>query len=244
MSVHYRLLLTFLFVMFCVFPHSVSANSSEQKSETQTIELFHTIQDLKKDWLCPEDIYERAKSDLREAYLADQNDRKVGSDNLAKADTERRQRVAQIAAQGCLHDQEDYLRAALIFQHGHRPEHYLTAITYARKSFDLGQRHSLGLYEAAIDRYLMSLGRKQLFASQIASPLYYKLFEGKAEDEIQCLWPVDEMFDPSVHYGLGGKTHLAELETLIEAQKSRLPECDFPASESVTHLQALLALKI
>lgn len=227
-----------------ILPASTFAKQSGQEKENDAVELFHTLRGLKKNWVCPEDLYTQAKANLRDAFLADQSDRKAGTADLMEVDRERRQRVAEIGAQGCLHDAEDYFWAALIFQHGQRSEHYLTAIIYARKSYDLGQEYSLSLYEAAIDRYLMSLGRKQLFATQIASPLFYKMSEGKPEDEIPCLWPVDETFDLRTHYRLGGESYLAAREKEMTAQKLGLSQCDFPASNSLDQLDSLLKLKI
>ena len=85
------------------------------------------------------------------------------------ADLRRRTRVAELYAAGCLSTAKDFASAALIFQHGTVPEHYLQAYLFASRAVALGDVRETSMMALAIDRYLVSTGHKQLFGSQAFS---------------------------------------------------------------------------
>lgn len=143
---------------------------------------------------------ERAK-ELQTILEADQNDERKAMaehpeaplvqknlEEMAKRDLSRRKRVAEIFAEGCLKTARDYAAASLVFQHGNVPDHYLQAFLWARRAVDLGDASQKAMVAMTIDRYLVNLGHKQLFATQF----------GKAVGEsCLCMEPVEESFPDS-----------------------------------------------
>lgn len=85
---------------------------------------------------------------------------------MMKDDLLRRRRVGEIMGEGCLKTAADFAAAALIYQHGDVPEHYFQSFVWANRAVQLGDQTQAHLAAAAIDRYLVSIGKKQLFASQ------------------------------------------------------------------------------
>jgi hypothetical protein len=107
----------------------------------------------------------------------DQSDREKFSEmtpeamlQLAKNDLTRREKVGLIFAEGCLNSALDYQIAGLIFQHGESPDHYYQAYIWANKAAEIEKSPTNSLASLAIDRYLISIGKKQLFASQFLNP--------------------------------------------------------------------------
>lgn len=78
----------------------------------------------------------------------------------------RRQRVEELLASHPLLDAQDYFHAAIIFQHGETPEHFLLAHTLAYQGAKRGYAACLCLMAAAYDRILMSQGRPQKYGTQ------------------------------------------------------------------------------
>lgn len=111
--------------------------------------------------------------ELQKIVAADQEDRKdfakMGQEqlaNMAKRDLERRKRVGEIFGEGCLTSAKDYAAAALVFQHGDRPDHFYQAYLWSKRSVELGDNTQRHLVADGIDRYLLNTAHKQLFASQ------------------------------------------------------------------------------
>jgi len=131
--------------------------------------------------------YENRSSELQAIVNADQADRKDGILNpgVAFRDRERRQRVAQIFGEGCFKSAKDYANAALVFQHGDQSEHYLQTFLWSMKSVELGDVSQKSMMALSIDRYLVSKGHKQLFASQAFKT---------SESPCWCLQKVEETF--------------------------------------------------
>ena len=114
--------------------------------------------------------------ELKKMVQADQavrqNWEKISPDEhvlIAKQDRERRRRVGEIFGEGCFKTAEDYAAAALIFQHGDLPDDYFQAYIWSNHGVELGDIQQKHLAALAMDRYLTSIGKKQLFASQAIS---------------------------------------------------------------------------
>lgn len=99
-----------------------------------------------------EDQADRAAAGLHADYL--------------KRDRARRARVREIVAAGALPSADDYLVAALVFQHGETIDDYWQAHELAVKSKEMG--HPLGpwLAAAAMDRYLNRQGKPVKYGTQ------------------------------------------------------------------------------
>ena len=107
----------------------------------------------------------------------------VNWEALTVADRQRRVRVSELFAMGCLSTARDYAAAALIFQHGQIPEHYIEAFLFASRAVALGDVAQKSLMAKAIDRFLVTTGHRQLFGTN----------ELVAHD-YSCLWPVEPGF--------------------------------------------------
>lgn len=144
----------------------------------------------RRDQACPVAQRAEASAALQAMYDADQNVR-TGDAGPLGTDEERRYEVARIFASGCMSTAADFYNAAMIYQHGTVPEHYLQALVWAQRAKALGHPEADYLIPRAADRYLMNLGRKQLYGTNLIS----NVFLNPDEDlEYWCLWPVDDAF--------------------------------------------------
>jgi hypothetical protein len=85
---------------------------------------------------------------------------------LSRQDAERRTRTGKLLESGKLHTGEDFSRAATVFQHGSMPEDYLLAHSLAVVAVSKGDDTALWTSTAALDRYLQSIGRPQIYGTQ------------------------------------------------------------------------------
>lgn len=139
------------------------------------------------------DLQKIRSAELQEILILDQKDREHPDFSNQEAikkisinDEKRRKRVAEIFAEGYLKTASDYHVAALVFQHGTVPDHYYQAYIFAKKGVELGDVSQNQLAALAIDRYLISIGRKQLFGSQ------YNMYDMKKT--CYCMQPVQANF--------------------------------------------------
>jgi hypothetical protein len=128
-----------------------------------------------------------ASTELQKIAAEDQADRT--NNNLkpgaAERDRERRTRVGALFGEGCLRTAADFAAAALVYQHGDVPEHFLQTYIWAKRSVELGDKSQQRLMAKGIDRYLVNTGRKQLFASQALK---------RFDDNCWCLYAVEPTF--------------------------------------------------
>jgi hypothetical protein len=117
--------------------------------------------------------------ELYDLFVADQAERRGNVDydtpdywQMREHDTQRRQRVTELLAQGVVSAPDDYFHAALIFQHGETLEEIWQAHKLARKAAELGATQSMGykdshwLAAATLDRWLMYQGKPQKYGTQ------------------------------------------------------------------------------
>jgi hypothetical protein len=109
-------------------------------------------------------------------------------EQMANDDLKRRKRVGEILGEGCFQKSADYAAAAMIYQHGNSPDHYFQAFTWAKEALTLGDVREKSEVAQALDRYLVSIGHKQLFGTQ--------LFKGPSTN-CYCLQPTEETFPNS-----------------------------------------------
>jgi hypothetical protein len=135
-----------------------------------------------------------AKSaELQGIVNADQADRQGPPDKIDWAkvlprDREREVRVAEIFAEGCFKEAKDYAAAALVYQHGETADHVYQTFVWAKKAVDLGDSTQKWLTVAGLDRYLVRMGQKQLFATQYGKD---------TNNPCWCLEPVEPTFPDS-----------------------------------------------
>jgi hypothetical protein len=90
----------------------------------------------------------------------------AGLNELRARDTARRMRVGEIFSEGCFQTSADFAAGAILFQHGEVSEHYYQAFIWANRAVELGDHTQRKLMALAIDRFLVSIGKKQLFGTQ------------------------------------------------------------------------------
>jgi hypothetical protein len=84
-------------------------------------------------------------------------------------DLARRRRVEELLAAGAAEQGPDFYHAAMVFQHGSRPEDYQRARELALRAAELGHRPGRWLAAAALDRWLMNEGRPQKHGTRYTS---------------------------------------------------------------------------
>ncbi len=85
---------------------------------------------------------------------------------LPKRDAKRLSRVREMVNQGALETAEDFSRAALVLQHGDKPDDYLLAHVLASAAVIAGDQDARWLSAATLDRYLHHIGQPQVFGTQ------------------------------------------------------------------------------
>ena len=175
---------------------------------------------------CRDDMakYKARSAELQTIVAADQADRpnntlKPGAQDR---DRERRQRVGGIFGEGCLKDAKDFAAAALVFQHGDQADHFFQTFLWAKRAVELGDATQRLLMAWGIDRYLINVGHKQLFGSQ--------LFKSDSDKpgSCWCLNQTEATFPDALrlkYIGHSYETQLGYLTTLNAGQKCPLAEC-------------------
>src|SRR5258708_5234463 len=127
-------------------------------------------------WFCLAAITVSAQSnpELLKLFNEDQKDRAnwlsmtpAEWETIAKQDAARRQRVRDMLQAGEVKTAEDYERAAFIFQHGGEANDYLLAHVLASTPMAVDAGHGAWIATATLDRYLISIGKPQIFGTQL-----------------------------------------------------------------------------
>ena len=167
---------------------------------------------------CPDDPQKQTvrSNELQEIVAADQADRQIPGDQIdwnrvSAADEARAKRVAEIFAEGCFKTSKDYTAAALVFQHGVVPDHYYQAYLWSKKALDLGDQTQKMMVANAIDRYLMSLGYKQIFGAQS-----YR----NGPHGCHCLGPTESKFPDKTRIRVCGRSLKDRIRSLRDENKS------------------------
>lgn len=111
--------------------------------------------------------------EMRAMFIADQDARRAGgSTDWSKVEVEderRRLRTQALLDVGALQSADDFFHASFVFQHGSRPEHYLLAHSLAVIAAARGRPDATWIAAATLDRYLQSIGQKQIYGTQYRS---------------------------------------------------------------------------
>lgn len=125
------------------------------------------------DWE-PNRLYTGDDSDVSSTAMAaifeaDQKDRTAATVDwtmVSKADALRREQTRKLLSSGALHTGKDYERAAFVFQHGESADDYLLAHTLSMVAVTKGEPTAIWIATATLDRYLQTIGRRQVFGTQ------------------------------------------------------------------------------
>lgn len=140
-------------------------------------------------------------AELARLYEEDQKDRapdlgKIDWSVVGKRDEARRKRVLEIMAGGGAREAADYVHAAMVLQHGQAPEDFQKAHDWCVKAIEIdpGYPGARWLAAAAKDRYLMNLGKPQLYGTQYKrdanGPWYLWEVDPSVSDEERMKWDV------------------------------------------------------
>lgn len=130
--------------------------------------------------------------EIKRLYEEDQRNR-MGIDGedteqlgrIGEEDRKRRERVKILLDGGEIVEAADYYHAAMIFQHGDKPDDYQQANELAKRAMEKGEERAKWLYAASLDRWLLSTGKPQKFGTQ---------FKRRENGE----WELAEPVDPTV----------------------------------------------
>jgi hypothetical protein len=159
--------------------------------------------------------------ELEKLYNEDQADRAPDMDKndwtlVSKRDEARRKRVLKIMSQGGAREAADYVHAAMVLQHGQAPEDFEHANQWSLKAVELDPDYpnARWLAAAAKDRYLMNLGKPQLYGTQFKrdkdGPWYLWQVDPSITDEERAKWDVPPLARAKARVeALNGGTFLA-----------------------------------
>ena len=110
----------------------------------------------------------RAVSRVHQLEIEDQSE---NPGNISEADfyrhgDERRAEIRQLLVEGKLISGKDFSDAALIFQHGEKPEDFLFAHVLAVEGLIRGVSADKWIAAATLDRYLQAVNQPQIFGTQ------------------------------------------------------------------------------
>ncbi|MBU1378400.1 MAG: hypothetical protein KKE02_06050 [Alphaproteobacteria bacterium] len=111
--------------------------------------------------------------EMQRIFQEDQADRKapVGTIDwkvIRPRDEQRRLATRKLLADGALRTADDFHAAAFVFQHGHEDDDYLLAHTLAMIAVAKGRKESLWIASATLDRYLVQVGKPQVYGTQFS----------------------------------------------------------------------------
>jgi tetratricopeptide (TPR) repeat protein len=158
-------------------------------------------------------------AELAKITSEDQADRstdveKIDWEKVSKRDAERRARVKQMIEAGQLKAADDYFNAALVLQHGDTPDDYDLANKLASRAAELDPTNvsARWLAAAAKDRYLMSVGKPQIYGTQ-----FRKVGDKWSID------PIDETAVTDAERQKQGVPTLAETRKRLDAMNAKKP---------------------
>jgi hypothetical protein len=111
---------------------------------------------------------------IDDIYLEDQHARQPPNPSapkpIYKSDEEREAATRRLLASGDLKSGKEFREAAVIFQHSHQADDYLLAHTLAMVAMSKGDIDAIWIAAASLDRYLMAIGKPQIYGTQFMTP--------------------------------------------------------------------------
>jgi len=155
--------------------------------------------------------------ELNALVKADQQDRIEPIDwaKVLPRDEVRRKRIGEIFGEGCFKTAADYAAAALVYQHGNSPDHFFQTFLWAKRAVELGDASQKRLMALGIDRYLVQIGHKQLFATQGAKI---------AGQDCWCLEELEPTFPEKMRIEIAQRS-LAEMLQWVDSLNKDIPAC-------------------
>jgi hypothetical protein len=149
---------------------SISCSSTDQVREAviDNEELIKIIEADQKDREKLLDIIENNRKEDSEPSTEQIDwEQVIGSLNLS--DEARRVRVKELLEEGRVRTGQDFVRAALVFQHGHTSDDILLAHILSVAAMSQGNVDARRMSAMTLDRYLHRIGQPQVFGTQFNS---------------------------------------------------------------------------
>ncbi|GIK71453.1 MAG: hypothetical protein BroJett021_04410 [Chloroflexota bacterium] len=113
-----------------------------------------------------------ANEQIRYMYETDQRDRlALRFLQLNQRDQARAQQILELHQQKMIRTPADLYQSAMILQHGTTPDHYELAYLFAKEADEAGFEGAEGLWKAAYDRWMLSIGESQMYGTQSKATL-------------------------------------------------------------------------
>jgi hypothetical protein len=152
---------------------------------------------------------------------------------MEHTDLIRRKRVGEIFGEGCFKMPADYMSAALIYQHGDTPDHYYQAYIWSKRASELGDEYGKHFSALAIDRYLISIGKKQLFGSQ---------YQKQPPNHCFCMQPVEQSFPDDFRKEYSGRSIEDNYKLMISINEAGCPSIECQTSLKPTLKGSVIGL--
>ena len=116
----------------------------------------------------------RSNPEMTALFQADQAARQPGRpidwSIVSRENETRRARTKQLLDAGALQSADDYYHAAFVFQHGGASNDFLMAHSLALIAAARGRPDATWIAAASLDRYLQSIGHRQISGTQFRTP--------------------------------------------------------------------------
>lgn len=113
-------------------------------------------------------------SEIDKIFAEDQQVREPPDPHAPKivygSDEQRETAVRRLLAGGNIQTGRQFEEAAFIFQHSRNPDDYLLSHTLAMIAVSKGDEGALWIASASLDRYLMAIGKPQIYGTQFMLP--------------------------------------------------------------------------
>ncbi|TSB03938.1 hypothetical protein [Sphingorhabdus contaminans] len=132
-------------------------------------------------------VYYDSNDEVRKLFLDDQNDRKSGRLSeleIKKRDQLRISQLSKLIDDNRLKSGRDFYYAAFIFQHSETPQDYLRAHSFAMTALMRNEPDAAWIAAASLDRYLLAIGKKQIYGTQTVRAEDGAYSKAPSEDEI------------------------------------------------------------
>jgi len=177
---------------------------------------------LEKTKAAEEAYLKTINAELAKITQEDQADRTPGVEKIdwavvSKRDEARRARVYEIIKAGQLKASADYFNAALVLQHGDKPDDYDMANKLASKAAEIDPTNTAAkwLAAAAKDRWLWATGKPQIYGTQ---------FKKSKETDAWSIDPIDEKAVTDEERVRQGVPTLAETRKRLDEMNAKKPE--------------------
>jgi hypothetical protein len=162
-------------------------------------------------------------------FDADQADRadwpNIDVNAVATRDAERREKTKAMLDTGKLRSGTDFYHAAFIFQHGLTANDYLFAHTLAVVAAARGRPDAAWIAAATLDRYLQTIGQKQIYGTQFLTPRNQPITQD----------PYDRALVSDALREMLGVPPLADQETRLQEQQRQLDKLNKSGATADQH---------